>query len=361
MRGMPTPASLAARPFFPDNVRPRGAPAEAFFRAIAALVMADGGDSPARVARQAWPRDDGIGMVLRGASAPGDSSTSGWAAQLVATQNGEWVSSLRPSVFGQIAPQALQLSLANGALPRLPGREATPTIAGSFVAEGAAIPVRRLNLNVLTFAPKRMKVITTVTNELRRGSVPDAEAVVRSEVVNDTANAVDSVLLDATAATSIRPAGLRAGVTVTTATAGGGVAALVGDLKGLLGAISPAVRPCFVMNPVQAISVALMGGLALSQGVPVIQSSNVAAGLVLALDLDSFVSASEPPTVTVSEEAVVHEEDSAPLPISTAGGVLAAPVRSLFQSDVIALRLVWPLDWKLRRTGSVAFTEATTW
>ena len=45
------------------------------------------------------------------------------------------------------------------------------------------------------------------------------------------------MLLDATAATTTRPAGLHAGVTVTTATAAGGIAALIGDIRGLTGAL----------------------------------------------------------------------------------------------------------------------------
>ena len=51
---------------------------------------------------------------------------------------------------------------------------------------------------------------------------PAIEGLIRQAIIEDTAVAIDSVLLDATAATTTRPAGLKAGVSATTATAAGG-------------------------------------------------------------------------------------------------------------------------------------------
>lgn len=61
--------------------------------------------------------------------------------------------------------------------------------------------------------------------------------MLRTAIQEDTGVAIDTVLLDANAATQIRPAGLRNGVTGVTATAGGGFAALVADLKALVAAL----------------------------------------------------------------------------------------------------------------------------
>jgi hypothetical protein len=37
------------------------------------------------------------------------------------------------------------------------------------------------------------------------------------------------------------------------------------------------------------------------------------------------------------------------------------PMRSLFQSDVAAIRLRADLDWALRASGAVAFVSSVTW
>ena len=69
---------------------------------------------------------------------------------------------------------------------------------------------------------------------------PAIEGVVREAIQDDTSVAVDSVLLDANAATAVRPAGILNGVAALTATAGGGIAGIVGDIKQLVNAITVA-------------------------------------------------------------------------------------------------------------------------
>jgi hypothetical protein len=40
---------------------------------------------------------------------------------------------------------------------------------------------------------------------------------------------------------------------------------------------------------------------------------------------------------------------------------VAAPVRSLFQTDSLALRMIMQCNWTLRRTGTLAWTQSITW
>jgi hypothetical protein len=55
-------------------------------------------------------------------------------------------------------------------------------------------------------------------------------------------------------------------------------------------------------------------------------------------------------------------EDSAPLDlVAGSPGTVASPQRSLFQTDSIALRMVAPLNWAIRRAGVVSWTQAVTW
>src|SRR5262249_40595558 len=144
----------------------------------------------------------------------------------------------------------------------IPTRSRTPTIAGSFVGEGQPIPVRQGAFTAQILTPKKMAVITTWTREIDEHSIPAIEGLLRQAIQEDTAVSLDSVLLDAGAATVVRPAGLLNGVAALTPTAGGGFNALVGDLKQLSGAILNSTQGhiralTWLMNPQQVLSISL--------------------------------------------------------------------------------------------------------
>lgn len=321
-------------------------------------------------------------LVSKAASAPAMTSTSGWASQLVETVNADFMQSLMPaSVYPGLSARGLRLNFGRAGVINIPSRSATPTIAGSFVAEGAAIPVRQGSFTSTTLTPKKMAVISTFTREIAQHSTPAIEGLIRDAIREDTSVALDSVLLDDIAASTVRPAGVRNGVAVTTATAGGGFAALVGDIKNLTGALVTATNgnlrsPVWIMNPTNALSVALTqnaggdfpfkqeinGGV--FQGYPVIVSSTVTAGMVILVDAADFVSVTgDEPLFDVSDQATLHMEDTNPTAIGTAGApnTVAAPVRSLWQTDTIGLRMILPMNWAFRRAGVVAWTQAVTW
>jgi HK97 family phage major capsid protein len=226
-----------------------------------------------------------------------------------------------------------------------------------------------------------MAVISTFTREIAEHSTPAIEGLIRNAIQEDTSVALDTVLLDATAASTTRPAGLRNGVSVTTATSGGGFAALVGDLKALAGALVTGSNgnlraPTWIMNPVQALAISLTqnagGDFPFSaeinagrfQGYPVVLSSTVTAGMVILVDAADFVVIEGgAPRFDVSDQATLHLEDTTPLAIGTAGSpaTVAAPVRSLWQTDSIGLRMIMDVNWGMRRTGVIAWTQSVTW
>jgi HK97 family phage prohead protease len=162
---------------------------------------------------------DAIEVVQRAATAPATTTTTGWASQLVQTTNMGFLELLMPqSVFpGLRARAGLALDFGRAGVISIPTRAATPTIAGSFVAEGAPIPVRQAAFGSQTFTPKKMAVITSFTREIAEHSNPTIEGLLRNAIQEDTSVSLDTVLLDATVASAIRPAGIRAGVSVTTA------------------------------------------------------------------------------------------------------------------------------------------------
>jgi HK97 family phage prohead protease/HK97 family phage major capsid protein len=322
-------------------------------------------------------------LVLRAASAPAMTTVTGWAAELAQTVYTEMMPLLMPkAVFTRLAARGLALNFGRAGKISIPTRSRTPTIAGSFVGEGLPIPVRQGAFTSQLLTPKKMAVITTWTREMDEHSTPAIEGVLRDAIQVDTSVAIDSVLLDANPATVIRPAGLLNGVAALTATAGGGLNALVGDIKQLGAALVSSLygnirTPVWLMNPGEVLSI----GLASAAGtgvfpfkeeigrnsllnIPVIDSSSVPSKTVILIDAADFVSVGgEGPRFEMSDQATLHMEDTTPAELVAAGspGVVAAPQRSLFQTDSLALRMILPLNWVQRRPGTVAWVQNVTW
>ena len=323
-----------------------------------------------------------VDWATRAATAPAMTSTVGWAAELVQQIVAEFMTTLLPkSVFPRLSAAGLGLSFGRNGKIIIPTRSRTPTIAGSFVGEGQPIPVRQGAFTSATLTPKKMAVITTWTREIDEHSVPAIEGLLRAAIGEDTAISLDSVLMDANPATLVRPAGLLNGVAGLTPTAGGGFNAAVGDIKQLSGALITGTAgnirsPHWLMNPQQVNSLGLIampgvgafpfraevaaGNLG---GWPIIDSGTVPLGTVVAIDAADYVSVADGPRFEISDQATLHLEDTAPADITTAGtpAVASFPVKSMFQTDSLALRLILPVNWALRRPGVVAWVAGVTW
>jgi HK97 family phage major capsid protein/HK97 family phage prohead protease len=317
----------------------------------------------------------------RAATAPATVGTAGWAAELAVTNYGDFVNAIMAdSIVQPVKSRGMPITLGRYAQISMPTRVATPTIAGSFVAEGAPIPVRQAAFTTVTLGLKKMAVITSYTREIAEHSTPEIEMILRQLIMDDTGVAVDTVFIDNVAVSAIRPAGIRNGVSGLTPTAGGGFAALTGDIKALVGALAGvnALRsPVWIMNPVQAISIGLTqnaGGDFPFQGeinagrllgYPVVVSSTVPATMVILINAaDLMFVQGDSPRFDVSDQATLHFEDTTPLQITTGAqgsAVAATPVRSMFQTDSLALRMILPMNWAMLRTGSVAWVTGVTW
>lgn len=324
-----------------------------------------------------------VDLVLRAASAPAMTTVAGWAAELVQQIYTDFMSLLMPdAILPRLAARGMTLNFGSAGRIIIPTRSRTPTIAGSFVGEGLAIPVRQGAFTSQTLTPKKVAVISTWTREMNDHSIPAIEGLLREAIQVDTSVAIDSVLLDANPATTIRPAGLLNGVAATTATAGGGLAALIGDIKALEGALLASTfgnlrSPVWLMNPGDLLSAAMasaantgifpfrdeVAGGSLGT-VPYIKSTTVALKTMILIDAADFVVVGgEAPRLEISDQATLHMEDTTPLDLVGPGspGVVAAPQRSLFQTDSLALRMVMPLNWVQRRAGTIAWLQNATW
>ena len=333
---------------------------------------------PLDVLEKLYGHDEGVGVIVKAAVAPAMTSVAGWAAELVNTAMGEFLETLRPeSVYPALAAAGGgRLTFGpNGGAIKVPARASTPSIGGSFVGEGAPIPVRRLALTSATLAPYKMGVITTFTREMAKYSMVALEPMLRQEIIFDTAITLDSTLLGAGAGSATNPAGLLNGVSTLTATAGGGAAAFLGDIRKLRAPFDSANAGSglmLLMNPAQAEGLALTAGPDGTLGFAadilaryrVATSTAIPVGRVIMIRAADFASATgDVPEFELSNDATVHMEDSAPLQISAAGtpNVVAAPVRSFFQTGVSGLRMLMDVSWTMRRPGMVQFIDSVTW
>lgn len=389
---------LSPRRPFAMPAPPKVTPKELFVRSIVVKALSHLTRRDTDTIRRAIPQYDGdeatkiyidhatrmgdMELVMRAATAPATTTTSGWASQLVQTVNADFMESLMPaSVYPALRARGLRLNFGRNGVISIPTRSATPTIAGSFVGEGSPIPVRQGAFTAATLTPKKMAVISTMTREITQYSVPAIETLVRDAIAEDTAVSIDSVLLDNTAASAIRPAGLRNGVTPLTGTAGADFDAAVTDILAMATELVAATNgnlrnPVWIMNPARALSLSMRqnaGGdfpfqqeLGQNQlrGYPIIVSGTVTATRVFFLDAADFASVEgDEPMYDVSDQATLHMEDTTPLAIGTVGTptTVAAPARSLFQTDSLAIRMILPMNWIMRRSGVISITDTVTW
>ena len=276
-------------------------------------------------------------LVQRGVVSPATTTATGWANELVGVQNiTDGVIGFAPqSVYAALAARSLRLNFAGIGSIRVPGRSPTPTVSGAFVGEGVPIPVRRAGLTGVTVAPRKLGVISEFSHELQKYAAPSIENILRAAMAEDTSITVDTLLLDTNAATAVRPAGLLNGVVATPATAGGGLAAMTADIAALVAAITAGsvygspVDPLIIVGPSRSMTMGLLSPAG-TEGLAIVESPVVPSTRIVMVDANDFVSgAGDDLVFDVSKEALLHEEDTTPLPIGTTGSpaVVAAPVR----------------------------------
>ena len=305
--------------------------------------------------------------IVRAAVSPANTTVSGWASELVGTANysGLLPSLMPKSAYAQLSQRGLRIPFENGAgIVMLPARLSTPLAAGDFIGEGSPIPSRRLGLMATTFGPpKKLAVLSHFSAKLQERSIPAIENVLRQSIADDTAGTLDTKMLDNVAGSAIRPPGLLNGISATTATAGGGAAALGGDLSLLATAIPSPQDLTYIMTPADYVRAsALLPGL--SNLNIVIAPTGLAAKVVIGLDAADFVSGEgDTPRFDMSDQATIHSDDTTPLAIGTVGSpnTIAAPTHSLYQEDLVSLRMVWHVLWAMRRSGRIAYVATTSW
>lgn len=355
-------------------------PGELIFRSAAVQLMSFvKKQSAEEIVTRYYRREPGLeAIVTKAASAPGNTTTSDWAASLLSEQVASFVDLLtNNSVYGALRPVGVGFNFEGSGSIKVPARTNTKLPAGAFVEEGGAIPVRELSFTSQTLTRHKMGVIVTTTQELLDATAGEIENYIRQAILDETSKILDARLLDNAAASTTRPVGLLNGVTSSTS-AGATAANIIADLKTLLGAFTndDAFKNLRILiNPQRALGMATatnsVGDMPFAadvergnvMGAGLVVSANVPTDEVYVVNAGEFISAYDGPEFQVSTSATLHMEDTSPAAIGESGSpnTVAAPVRSLFQTDTVGIKMVLPVTWAMRRAGQVAALDTVAW
>lgn len=376
---------LAARPAGSEQPAPAilraplGSPPNGFDLLVKATVVQGlahfGRKSVEQVLDERYKGNQALAVVTKADQTIGTTGVSGWAAELVQTVNQGFLNALTGvSVYPALRSGGIGLLFDGVGTIKLPRRTAD-TAGGSFVAEGSPIRVGKLTTAAAELSPKKMGVIVAFSKELTKRATPAIEAIVRQAILEDTAKTLDAALLDATASSSARPAGLLNGVSATASGYGGGDhVAVKEDFKALLApfiSANAANGITVVMNPAQALAISMMDGpdnnngwfSSIASRVNIVESTHATAARLIAIRNPDFATAmGDMPEFDISEQATIHMEDTTPLEIvSGTGPTTADPVRSLWQTNSVGVRMVMDVSWTMARTGMVQWIDGTSY
>jgi hypothetical protein len=265
------------------------------------------------------------------------------------------------SAAAGLIQRSMKIDFERRASIRLPGRILDASDAGQWVAEGEPVPLRSQRMTAgCTLQPRKLIVITSYTRELAEASA--IEQVSQALISEATSLALDKSLFGTQPDDGTQPAGLLYNVAALTPVTGGGLTAMTGDIKALTAALvaqGAGCEPVIVTNPMQATSIKLMASPKFD--VPVLESNSIPAGTVIMVEPSSFVSAfGDTPEFTTSKFTTLHYEDTLPQNITGGTPSPASPVKNLFQTDSIALRMRLFASWGLR-APHVAVVNGATW
>lgn len=375
-------ASNPSRPQIIVNRQREAVKGDLIYKALTAAVYCHAErKSLDEVLPQRFGGNSELEMFLRAVSAPADTATPGWAAELVQTTIGDWLDDLTSvSIYAALTGVGMRFGFGRAGKVTLPYRGGGPNdLAGNWIGEGQPIPVKQTTIVAKTLAPSKLAVISTFTRELAMRSTPEIEGLIRQFILADTALALDTYLLDTVAASAIRPAGLLNGVTPIPSS-GAGLENLIKDMRAAVTAITTAgggSNLVWIMNPADAIAIAYttdaIGNFVFADQITnnrlltarVIVSTHIAAGSVVLVDAAFFASAlGDTPAFDVSDVATLHMESETPLPIVSGPQVtpvVASPVRSLWQTASVGVRMIQDVSWGMLRPGMIQQITGVDW
>ncbi|MDQ6437170.1 phage major capsid protein [Mesorhizobium sp. LHD-90] len=320
-----------------------------FLKSIVCKALA----SPARPMETVW--ND---RYSKAATALGTTQVPQWLGLLDASDMLGFLSEgPAPALLPRLIAAGMEVDLAGETFGRVPFSirlPAEPT--ASWIAEGQPIAVNAADLGSAVVQPKKVASITAISKEVVQR--PRSEAIVAGLLRADIGDAVDLAVLSSDAATATVPGGIRAGIAALPAGA-----SMSEDLKALTAAVLAAGGRAvmFIVNPVEAVALGSM-----PSPPPYLSSALLPPGIVIGLDPAAFIASFSGVTMDSSEEAVLHmASPSSPVVAAPAAPPLtmddiAAPVRSMWQTFSLSLRIIARADWQIA-AGRLAWVENASW
>jgi hypothetical protein len=271
-----------------------------------------------------------------------------------------------------MAPISAAASLLNAGLNFQFGATSNIAVPGivsaaensSFVEQGAPVPVRELTATAATLlGPRKFATIVAYTREMLEAS--QIEAVVGTVLRESVGLALDAALLDASAASAIRPAGLRNGIGATAESANADLhEAMLEDIDAIIEIVAAVAgnNPIVLLAaPSRTRRMKLRLASVSDPGFEIMASAALGANELVAIATNGLVSATDPtPRISVGLQGALVM-DTSPAVVVTSGGTPAASTRSLWQTDSIGLRLIFECNWGLRSTLGLGWVEDVIW
>jgi hypothetical protein len=324
----------------------------AFARAATAIALgAVRKADPTSILRTEWPNDDRAGAVLKAVSGPIDTTTTALGLDAV-------------TVLPALAPSSAAMKLFQlGTKLDLRGKHSisVPNIAVPpgpiFIAEDAPAPAVEFPFGKTAVGPVRtIRLHSAISRELEQAS-PESAVLIVSRILGDAAaKGIDLVAFSTGADDGTKPAGLLHGVTPLTA-APAGTDSLMEDVASLTAAIAAAfIDPdgvVFIAAPRQAMALRIKPSPLFDS--PVILAAALPDKTVIAAAPGGiYFGYDGGAEVDSSREALIHFEDTTPLPL------LAPGTRSAFQTDVIFLRCRARAAW-CAYPGAIQIVQGVNW
>jgi hypothetical protein len=334
--------------------------AQSYFRAVTASVMSRGsrGEAPSTILRRGWPGDGDADTILKAASNPAMTTVPAWAGALTMQRPADFIGTLAPSSCGlALLSKCLQFEWPQGVNSLVvPAIDVSPART-PWQQEGQPISTVMFTTSVSApMTPAKIASITVLSREILEYSLPSAEQMVRVALGESLGLSIDTALLGSAAATATTPAGIFNGVTplpASTQTIASEQA--VEDLAN----ITAAVNAVSGNNPVILLAsfkqaASLKARMDITDALPcsVFPPNTVAA---VASNGLASISDTVPEFMVTTEPSVFM--DTAPGAIGTTGGTQ----KSMFQEDVVAIRIKFKLTWVLRSPLAVAWINGVSW
>lgn len=340
-------------------------------KALSYMAMKEGNIvSPVDIARHRWGKSHPkLVEVIRTAVAGGGTGSGEWGAELVESQtrfNGDFVDYLYSmTVFDRLPLRPMPARV------HIKGQDGAAT--GYWVGESKAIPVSKADFSDVELTPLKVAAMAVCSKELITDSSPSAEMWIRDSIAQASAQRVDTTFLSTSAASNgVSPAGILNGLSAASPS-GTDAAAVRADLMTLYTGFLSAKNASGlvqVMTPSMAKALSLLvnslgqtefpnlnsnGGTLL--GDQVYTGDNVTGGhWILLKPSDIWKIGDTGLEVSMSDQATIEQND-APAGAGDTPTAASATLMSLWQTEQVGFKVVRRINYKLRRSGAVAYLD----